>query len=83
MLALVLTVDLADVEVACDELWSLGVVAIEERGGSMAGVVELWTSLGDDIAAVDASLEGLNHRWSWRYETVDERVSETWRDHAC
>lgn len=82
MFALVLTVDLLDVEVASDELWSLGVVAVEERAGVAPCSVELWTSLGDDIASVSAALEGLAHPWSWRFETVDERVSETWRDHA-
>ena len=82
MLALVLTVGLGDVEVASDELWTLGVVAVEERAGVAPGSVELWTSLGDDVASVTASLEGLGHLWSWRFETVDERVAETWRDHA-
>ncbi len=82
MQALILTVNVVDVEVACDELWSLGVVAIEERAGSGLDLVELWTSLGDDTAAVAAALEGVGHRWKWRFETVDERVSETWRDHA-
>ena len=82
MLALVLTVDDADVEVASDELWSLGVVAVEERPGPAPMSTELWTSLGDEIETVAASLDQLAHRWSWRFESVDESISETWRNHA-
>lgn len=82
MLALVVTVGRADAELASDELWSLGVIAIEERYDTETGVVELWTSLGDDVETVAMSLSGLDHEWSWRFEAVDERVSETWREHA-
>jgi ribosomal protein L11 methyltransferase len=56
------------------------VVAIEER--VVAAGVELWTSLGDDVAAaVDAASDRLA-RWPWRLVEVDESVAETWRDHA-
>ncbi|MCU1389705.1 MAG: prmA [Ilumatobacteraceae bacterium] len=79
MQAVVISVDPLDVEVASDELWSLGVVAVEERLTG-TGAVELWTSLGDDESSIVAALAGL--RWPWRFEYVDESVSETWRQHA-
>jgi hypothetical protein len=53
VLALVVSATAADVELASDARWSLGVVAIEERAA--AHEVELWTSLGDDSEAVVAS----------------------------
>jgi ribosomal protein L11 methyltransferase len=80
MQALVVSVGREQVEIAADELWSLGVVAIEERALVDGETIELWTSLGDDIAAVGAALESL--RWAWRFEEVDEAVSDTWRQHA-
>lgn len=78
MQALVVTVDRVDVELAADDLWALGVVAVEERDAPGAQV-ELWTSLGDDDS-IGAAVGGL--RWPWRFVTVDEAVSETWRAHA-
>ena len=78
MRALVLTVGSADAELAADDLWALGVVAVEERAGA-SGTTELWTSLGDDVA-LDESLRHL--RWPWRLEVVDDAVSETWRAFA-
>jgi ribosomal protein L11 methyltransferase len=80
MLALVVTVSANDTEVASDELWSLGVVAIEERTTDDPDLIELWTSLGDDAGAIEAALGGL--RRSWRFEPIDESVSETWRAFA-
>ncbi len=82
MFALVLTVDAGDVELASDELWALGVVAVEERTGSTSDVIELWTSLGDDQESIAEALTDVSLRWSWRFEEVDELVSETWRNHA-
>ncbi len=82
MLALVVSVGLADVEVASDHLWSLGVVAIEERVATRPDVIELWTSLGDDVADVDNALTALGQGWAWRFEHVDEAVADTWRAHA-
>jgi ribosomal protein L11 methyltransferase len=80
MLALVVTVLPADVELASDALWSLGVVAIEERARTEH--VELWTSLGDDVdAARDAACARLAP-WAWRFAEVDESVADTWREHA-
>ena len=80
MQALVVSVGRADVEVAADELWALGVVAIEERETASGETVELWTSLGDDKDSVSAAIESL--RWTWRFEEIDEAVSDTWRMHA-
>ena len=80
MHALVVSVHEADVELASDVLWSLGVVAIEERPA--AHLVELWTSLGDDTDAVSAVLSQRLVAWPWRFVEVDERVADNWRAHA-
>ncbi|HAP75213.1 MAG TPA: hypothetical protein DCR14_03940 [Acidimicrobiaceae bacterium] len=73
MQALVVTVSPAEVEVASDAPWGLGVVAVEER---VAGdLVELWTSLGDEPVQPELP-------WPWRFETVDETVADTWREFA-
>ena len=80
MLAVVVTASAATTEIAADRLWSLGVVAVEERTVA-AGVVELWTSLGDDaVDATTAQLDALG--FPWRFEQIDERVADTWRDFA-
>lgn len=80
MLALVVSTAAADVELASDVLWSLGVVAIEER--VTADGVELWTSLGDDSDAVIEAASRRLARWSWHLIEVDETVADTWRAHA-
>lgn len=80
MLALVVAVDAADVELASDALWSLGVTAIEERAHD--GEVQLWTSVGDEIDATRALLEERLTRWEWRFVAVDESVVDNWRIYA-
>lgn len=80
MLALVVTTTVANVELASDALWSLGVVAIEER--LVADGVELWTSLGDSSDAVSEAAGLRLEQWSWRFVEVDEEVADTWRVHA-
>ena len=80
MQALVVSVGRNDLELAADELWSLGVVAIEERATAEGDVIELWTSLGDDTDELAVALRSL--RWTWRFEDVDESVTDTWRLHA-
>jgi ribosomal protein L11 methyltransferase len=80
MLALVLAVPEPDAELAADALWALGVLAVEER--DVGGIVELWTSLGDDAAAVTAAAEGFPSRWRWRLVEVDDADAERWREHA-
>jgi ribosomal protein L11 methyltransferase len=82
VLALVLTVPAPDTELASDALWSLGVVAVEERDAPTVGMVELWTSLGDDAEAVAASAAGFPDRWRWRLVEVDAAEAERWREHA-
>ena len=85
MLALVVSVPAPEAELAADALWALGVVAIEERDGGIATddqVVELWTSLGDDTTAITRAAEGFPSRWRWRLVEVDERVADSWREHA-
>lgn len=80
MLALVVTTTVADVELASDALWSLGVVAIEER--LVTDGVELWTSLGDNFDAVSEAAAQRLDQWPWRFVEVDEKVADTWRAHA-
>jgi ribosomal protein L11 methyltransferase len=80
MLALVVSASHTEVELASDVLWSLGVVAVEER--AVDGHVELWTSLGDDTEAVTATLSDRLGPWEWWFAEVDESIAETWRDHA-
>lgn len=81
MIALVVTVDPESVELASDVLWSLGVVAVEEREGD-DGTVELWTSVGDDPAALDAATASIPSRWRWRTAEIDHTVADSWRTHA-
>lgn len=84
MLALVVSVHPVQAEVASDVLWSLGVVAVEERLGS-GGQIELWTSLGDDRRVVErAMVDTLEPvvACSWRLVEIDEEVADSWRDHA-
>jgi ribosomal protein L11 methyltransferase len=81
MVALVVDVDADEVELASDALWSLGVVAIEERVGAI-GRVELWTSLGDDRDAVRSAVSSFPATWITRTVDVDEAVADTWRQHA-
>lgn len=78
MRQLVVTVDEADVELASDALWGLGVVAVEERAGQ-DGQVELWTSIGDDALHSDVQLP---QSWPFRFVEVDEAVADTWRQFA-
>lgn len=85
MQALVVTVRADEAEVASDELWAMGVVAIEERSTGHplpdgSEEIELWTSLGDDIAAITAELGALRYRY--RFVEIDATVSETWREFA-
>jgi ribosomal protein L11 methyltransferase len=80
VLVLVVSTSANDVELASDILWSLGVVAIEER--DVAGSIELWTSLGDDRDAAAAEVSQRLAAWSWRFVEVDETIADTWRQHS-
>ncbi len=52
------------------------------RSGTEDHFVELWTSLGDDVAAVTRAAEAFPARWRWRLVEVDESVADTWRAHV-
>lgn len=80
---LVVTVAAHEIELASDVLWSLGVLAVEERT-TEHGVIELWTSLGDESEREwrdrVAVLEG--NSWPFRFVAVDPAVADTWRQFA-
>jgi ribosomal protein L11 methyltransferase len=80
VLGLVVTAPAHEVELASDALWTLGVVAIEERNDG--DQIELWTSLGDDRASVIGAASKVLAKWAWRLVEVDESVADTWRLHA-
>lgn len=82
MRSFVVTVPAEAAELAADVLFAAGVAAVEERTGDRAGMVELWTHVGDDQAAIDATAATLAPGWSWRVVDVDESVADTWRRHA-
>jgi ribosomal protein L11 methyltransferase len=85
MLGLVVTVPASEAELASDALWALGVVAVEEReagSGTEDHLVELWTSLGDDVDAITREAEAFPKRWRWRLVEIDPSVADTWRRHA-
>ena len=85
MLGIVLTVPASEADLAADALWSLGVLAVEERhveAGTEDHLVELWTSLGDDPDAVLRAAEAFPKRWWWRTVELDPSVADTWRAHA-
>ena len=85
MLGLVVTVPASEAELASDALWALGVVAVEEResgSGTEDHLVELWTSLGDDVDAITHEAEAFPKRWRWRLVEIDPSVADTWRSHA-
>jgi ribosomal protein L11 methyltransferase len=85
MLAFVLTVPANEVDLASDALWALGVAAIEERSPAAPTedhFVELWTSLGTDVAAITTAAKAFPARWRWRTADVDPAVVDTWRAHA-
>jgi ribosomal protein L11 methyltransferase len=87
MQALVVTVPATEAELASDLLWSLGVLAVEERdGGGTPGLedhlVELWTSLGEDVEEVTRAAEAFPARWRWHLVEVDESVADNWRAHV-
>lgn len=80
--AFVVTVGVAEAEIASDRLWSLGVAAVEERPAAAPDHVELWTSVGSDPDRIDDSARHLDPTWTWRLEIVERSVLDSWRDHV-
>lgn len=78
----VVAVPVEHVDVASDVLWQLGVRAIEERPVPDGGVVELWTAVGDEPAAVDRAVAALAGRFGHRIVDVESAAANTWRDFA-
>jgi ribosomal protein L11 methyltransferase len=78
----VITVPGPDSELACDLLWQLGVVAIEERALDDSGLVEVRTSLGDDPVAALEAIATFPVAWRRHTERIDPTVADTWRAHA-
>jgi ribosomal protein L11 methyltransferase len=85
VIALVLTVPASEAELAADMLWSLGVLAVEERtcsDGTQDDLIELWTSLGDDTDEITRAADAFPDRWRWHLTEVDDAVVDNWRAHA-
>lgn len=75
------TVDTAATELVSDLLWSLGVVAIEERTNN-ANNTTLRTSMGDEPEKAIASvIESFPDITVTRVE-IERAVADTWRQHA-
>lgn len=80
--SIVVTVEETGAEVAADTLWSLGVVAVEERTAG-GGRVELWTSVGEERGDIERALARIGQRWECRVEVVDDEVAQSWRVFAA
>jgi ribosomal protein L11 methyltransferase len=74
-------VSLSESELLSDLLWSLGVVAVEEREAS-DGFVTLRTSLGEDLTPVRVAIEARFPNASISIAHIDRGVADTWRTHA-
>lgn len=84
MLAFVVTVPLTDAELAADHLFqSLGVAAVEQRDGDVAGCVELWTDVGIERRSIADAAASLRPEWAWRAVTLKETVTTSWRRFAA
>ncbi len=74
-------VDTLDTELVSDLLWSLGVVAIEERN-DIDGKTTLRTSMGDEPEnAISSVIESFPDITVTRVE-IERAVADTWRQHA-
>lgn len=74
-------VDISEAELLSDALWSLGVVAIEERAHSDESIV-LRTSMGSDPHyAVDIIMDRFPGVSVSRVE-ISKAVADTWREHV-
>jgi ribosomal protein L11 methyltransferase len=77
----VLTVPVADAELAADRMMQAGAFAVEERGTGV-GAVELRGSLADALPVAIERLGTLPDGWSVRIDEVDATPADTWREHA-
>lgn len=80
-LTVVVSVQTHEVEWVSDLLWGHGVVAIEELDDG-SGTIRLRTSLGEVREEVIAALKDLPSGIRWTFETIDDRVIDTWREHV-
>ncbi|MEI8390960.1 MAG: 50S ribosomal protein L11 methyltransferase [Actinomycetes bacterium] len=80
-LTIIVSTTAEQVELVCDVLWSLGVVAIEEHWDT-DHEVRLQTSLGDDREVVTQVLDSLSWSATWTFCEVDESVGDAWRHFA-
>jgi len=84
MRAFVVTVPRTDAELAADHLFhSLGVAAVEQRNGDVAGCVELWTDVGIERRSIADAAASLRPEWAWRSVTVKQSVMTSWRRFAA
>ena len=74
-------VDGSESELVSDLLWSLGVVAIEERDASF-NQVTLRTSMGDEPDNAVATVVQAFPRITMERIDIDRSVADTWREHA-
>jgi len=70
------TVAAADVEWVSDQLWGLGVLAIEEIVGTGETVI-LRTSMGEDHDTVRRAMDSLDVTLDWSFELIDDRTVDT------
>jgi ribosomal protein L11 methyltransferase len=69
-----------EAELAADQLWQLGVRAIEER--TVVQGIELWTTVGGGEDAIDRAVASIADRWSSRVVDVNVEPVDTWREFA-
>jgi ribosomal protein L11 methyltransferase len=69
------TVSEADSEIVTDRMWQWGVQAVGETSIGH-GVVEIFTSVGNDQAAIDRAVASLDPGWRYEVRAVDARVDQ-------
>ncbi|HEY4333934.1 MAG TPA: 50S ribosomal protein L11 methyltransferase, partial [Ilumatobacteraceae bacterium] len=78
----VLTVSPSEAELVSEDLWSLGVTAIEERESATPETIELWTSLGQNVERAFELIRTTRHMGPVRFEVIDRNVMSIWREWA-
>ena len=81
MRMLVLSVPLADAELAADRLWIAGAGAVEECAAA-GGRARLRTVLADSDPTSLRRLGELASTWTVSFEDVDEEPAQSWREFA-